>query len=60
MSEDNNARHVDTVTGETAALLECLKLYAPGVKWTVELASRFRGSLYKRGYTIEFSVEKEP
>ena len=43
---------VETVTGEAMALMEVLKLHAPGVKWTYSLIGNFERALRKRGYAV--------
>ena len=43
---------VETVTGEAVALMEVLKLHAPGVKWTYALVGNFERALLKRGYVL--------
>ena len=49
MMNDN----LETVSGEALALMEVLKLHAPGVKWTWGLVGTFERALLKRGYIIK-------
>ena len=48
----NMEETVETVTGEAMALMEVLKLHAPGVKWTYSLIGNFERALRKRGYAV--------
>ncbi len=50
---------VDTVSGEAMALIEVLKIHAPGVKWTYALVGNFERALLKRGYVLS-PMSKEP